>query len=298
MSFSKLNKVLVAAFVLQSANSIAYAQQVDQSKNVSILFEYAGLDAQNRWYTDVKIIDMNTGQSEKVNSFRAEMDPVFANQLETTRTTDSFVDQKTGKIYTPISIPSKLNDPSYGTDYWVFDTKNNSLERINIKHNESSTIHLNVPVGGIDSMIRYSADGALHIGENSLVTIEQDGVQKLYATDVNGDAIDIDISNGSDLLVNGVSVMGSINALEEKVNRINDRAATAAATAIAMSGLVFLPDMKFNLAANVGTYAGAHAVSVQVGYRASRNVAVTGGFAGGVNRGGKVGGRVGVVFGW
>lgn len=154
-------------------------------------------------------------------------------------------------------------------------------------------------------MIRYSADGALHIGENSLVTIEQDGVQKLYATDVNGDSIDIDVSNGSDLLVNGVSVMGSIsdlstrtNVLEQQMSKLSDRVASGTATAIAMSGLVFLPDMKFNLAANVGTYDGAHAVSVQVGYRLNRNMAVTGGIAGGVNRGGKVGGRAGFVIGW
>ena len=52
--------------------------------------------------------------------------------------------------------------------------------------------------------------GEIHIGENSLVTIEQDGKQQLYATDANGDQIDINIKKGSDLLVDGKSVSQAI----------------------------------------------------------------------------------------
>ena len=61
-------------------------------------------------------------------------------------------------------------------------------------------------------LIAEKEDGAIHIGENSLITVEQDGVQKLYAEDENGDAIDIDITNGSDLLINGVSVEERLNS--------------------------------------------------------------------------------------
>lgn len=69
-------------------------------------------------------------------------------------------------------------------------------------------------VGG-KSIVRreVNAEGEeeLHIGENSLVTVESDGVQKLYATDANGKKIPINITEGSDLQINGVSVQGQIN---------------------------------------------------------------------------------------
>ncbi len=60
------------------------------------------------------------------------------------------------------------------------------------------------------TIIKTTSDGATHIGENSLVTIEENGRQSLYATNASGGKIDIDVNNGSDLLVKGVSVMGSI----------------------------------------------------------------------------------------
>ena len=56
-----------------------------------------------------------------------------------------------------------------------------------------------------------AADGSVHIGENSLVTIEQNGKQSLYATDASGSAIPININNGSSLQINGVDVMDKID---------------------------------------------------------------------------------------
>jgi hypothetical protein len=82
-----------------------------------------------------------------------------------------------------------------------------------------------VSTGDGSSLIRVAADGALHIGENSLVTIEDGGVQKLYATDANGKAIPINITNGSDLQINGTSVNSQLNTLNATVdthtNQIN-----------------------------------------------------------------------------
>ena len=69
-------------------------------------------------------------------------------------------------------------------------------------------------VGG-KSIVRREVNAAgeeeLHIGENSLVTVESDGVQKLYATDASGKKIPINITDGSDLQINGVSVQGQID---------------------------------------------------------------------------------------
>jgi len=71
------------------------------------------------------------------------------------------------------------------------------------------------------SLIKYSGD-ELHIGENSLITKEEDGVQKLYAKDANGDAINIDITNGSKLLIDGVEVTptGTIPQVTTNKNNI------------------------------------------------------------------------------
>jgi hypothetical protein len=53
---------------------------------------------------------------------------------------------------------------------------------------------------------RDPVTGAVHIGENSLITNEVGGVQELYAQDAGANPININVTNGSDLLVNGVSV--------------------------------------------------------------------------------------------
>ena len=91
---------------------------------------------------------------------------------------------------------------------------------------------------------------------------------------------------------------GRVGTLETRVDRLEDKVASATATAIALGGAGFLPDMKFNLAMNFGFYEGAQAVSASLGYRVSNSVAITAGVAGGLNKNGKVGGRVGVIFGF
>jgi hypothetical protein len=61
-------------------------------------------------------------------------------------------------------------------------------------------------VGIAGTITRNTVTGEIHIGENSLVTNEVAGVQELYARDAGANAIDINITNGSDLLIDGVSV--------------------------------------------------------------------------------------------
>ena len=78
-------------------------------------------------------------------------------------------------------------------------TISNSNEDTEIKDSEGKTI------------IKTTAQGETHIGENSLVTVETDGVQLLYATNANEEQININIKKGTDLLIDGVSVAGSLN---------------------------------------------------------------------------------------
>jgi len=63
-----------------------------------------------------------------------------------------------------------------------------------------------------NTLIENKADGSTHIGENSLVTIESSGRQQLYATDATGNRIDINIPSGTNLLIDGKDVMGSIDS--------------------------------------------------------------------------------------
>ena len=67
-----------------------------------------------------------------------------------------------------------------------------------------------------DTMIstETDADGdeEIHIGENSLITVEKDGVQQLWAENADGDAIDINIKEGTNLLIDGLNVAQEINS--------------------------------------------------------------------------------------
>lgn len=56
--------------------------------------------------------------------------------------------------------------------------------------------------------------------------------------------------------------------------------------------------MKFSLSGNVGFYEGAQAIAMNAAYQVSPNVYLTGAVGGGLNKGGKLGGRVGFVVGW
>ena len=64
---------------------------------------------------------------------------------------------------------------------------------------------------GLAGVITKKANGDIHIGENSLITNETGGVQLLFAQDALGAAIDINITNGSDLLINGISVATDVD---------------------------------------------------------------------------------------
>ncbi len=101
-----------------------------------------------------------------------------------------------------------------------------------------------ISVDGKD-LIKETSTGEVHIGENSLVTRERNSKQELYATDANGNAIPIDVTNGSKLLINGRDVEQSIN--------------NVGALSAALTGLPTVPN-DTTLACGVGT--GTHGGSV------------------------------------
>jgi hypothetical protein len=111
------------------------------------------------------------------------------------------------------------------------------------------------------NIIKKDSDGAIHLGENSFVTREYGGHQEIYATNAAGSAIDLNVTNGSDLLVNGTSVMGSIRGLADGVR--GTTAMSAALSSVpAMSG-----DREFECGVGVGSYSSKQALAMSCGAR-------------------------------
>ena len=117
-----------------------------------------------------------------------------------------------------------------------------------------------VKVGG-ENMIRKESDGSVHIGKNSLVLKESGGRQQMWATDANGDSIDIDIVNGSRLLINGRDVEKSI----DNVGALS--AALGSVPAISA-------DSQFTCGFGAGTHSSAYALSGGCASRVSDRVSV------------------------
>ena len=89
-----------------------------------------------------------------------------------------------------------------------------------------------------------------------------------------------------------------LDQIDTQIAVLDDRISSSTAVASALSGNAFLPDMKFNLTANVATYDGAHAGAIQMGVLMSPHVALNAGVASGFNRRGKTAARAGVTIGF
>ena len=84
----------------------------------------------------------------------------------------------------------------------------------------------------------------------------------------------------------------------ELARGLKKRSEAGTAVAVAMSGGVFLPNKRFNVTANIGTYKGESAISGQLGILVSDNVALNAGVATSFNSYGGTAARGGVTFGF
>nr|WP_075439095.1 YadA-like family protein [Prochlorococcus marinus] len=99
-----------------------------------------------------------------------------------------------------------------------------------------------------EPLITKKANGELHIGKNSWITKEENGRQKVYAKDANGNSIPIDYTNGTKLLINGRDVEQSIN--------------NVGALSAALTGLPTVPtDTTLACGLGTGTHGGDFAFS-------------------------------------
>ncbi len=104
-----------------------------------------------------------------------------------------------------------------------------------------------IKIGG-KKIIQKSDDGTVSLGENSWYTKEENGRQKVYAKDANGNSIPIDYTNGTKLLINGRDVEQSIN--------------NVGALSAALTGLPTVPtDTTLACGLGTGTHGGDFAFS-------------------------------------
>ena len=97
-------------------------------------------------------------------------------------------------------------------------------------------------------LITEKANGEIHIGENSWITKEENGRQKVWAKDATGNSIPIDYTNGTKLLINGRDVEQSIN--------------NVGALSAALTGLPTVPtDTTLACGLGTGTHGGDFAFS-------------------------------------
>ena len=119
-----------------------------------------------------------------------------------------------------------------------------------------------------NNVIKKKGDGSVHIGTNSFITRVFGGKQEIYAINSAGRAIDLNVKNGSDLLVNGTSVMGSIRGLATSV-----KAVTALSSAFS-SVPTNHENSQYNCGFGLGAYGGKTAIAFGCAMRLSDNVSV------------------------
>lgn len=153
-------------------------------------------------------IDVPTCRTYSINKLSSDGTVTSLQEFEFSGITqgDSFVNEYEGKFY--VAGPSS---------YAVYDIKTNTITFE--ERPEGSVVQRPNGWNGED-VISQEANGEIHIGENSLVTVEQDGKQQLYATDANGDQIDINIKKGTDLLVDGKSVTQALKDIDTNKTNI------------------------------------------------------------------------------
>ncbi len=140
------------------------------------------------------------------------------------------------------------------------------------------------------SLITKKESGEIHIGKNSLITVEEDGVQKLYAKDEDGNAININVTNGSKLLIDGVEVTpsGTIPQVTTNKNNISTNKANiknlgegvAGSTALT-AALSALPqtskESKLSCGVGTGAYSSRYAVGFGCASKVNKRVDINAG---------------------
>lgn len=188
------------------------------------------------------------------------------------------------------SVASGENSVAIG----FFATDAGFSNSVAIGSGTANTADNQVALGGQTAATARTVTGVA-AGTLSASSFEAVNGSQLYATnqDVAANSAAIGTLNSQ---VSGLQ--NDVTQLGDDMHRLDASARGGTAVAVALSGGTFLPDMKFNLTGNVGTYRGAYAAALQIGALVSAHVAVNAGVATGFNKNGKTAARVGFTLGW
>ena len=150
--------------------------------------------------------------------------------------TNTYVDPETGKFFFE-NADGETHSYNLDTDTW----NNEGTSWKATYTNSSGSVYQRLSV-------KRKNNGEIHIGDNSWITKEENGRQKVYAKDAAGNPIPIDYTNGTKLLINGRDVEQSIN--------------NVGALSAALTGLPTVPtDTTLSCGVGTGTHGGDFAFS-------------------------------------
>ncbi len=208
-------------------------------------FDYYGIKSlhQSLGYTIYTIDSLNSVETEKT-TFCAQNWQGESGNLCNGSLSDIKVDPDDGKL-----IWSEKNRKKDGTTLpskqFSLDPETNIITELGeapINWKDSYSYEIEKPI------ISQKTNGEIHIGENSWITKEENGRQKVWAEDVAGNSIPIDYTNGTKLLINGRDVEQSIN--------------NVGALSAALTGLPTVPtDTTLACGLGTGTHGGDFAFS-------------------------------------
>jgi len=150
--------------------------------------------------------------------------------------TNTYVDPETGKFFFE-NADGETHSYNLDTDTWTSEGTSWKATYTN----SSGSVYQRLSV-------KRKNNGEIHIGDNSWITKEENGRQKVYAKDAAGNPIPIDYTNGTKLLINGRDVEQSIN--------------NVGALSAALTGLPTVPtDTTLSCGVGTGTHGGDFAFS-------------------------------------
>ena len=235
-----------------------------------------------------KKIDINENQvANNVQSIATNKDNIGNNTEKILTNTDQ-INTNTGNI--------TVNSESISTNQSALSSLGTIIDIENIN---SRVINANgIEIEG-ENLISRDGNGVISIGKNSIKSVERNGKQLVWATDTNGDSIPINITNGSDFQINGVSVQGQIdnnnenistntnailnnqkviNNVQDNVNELGYGVAGATALSTAISALPTVSqDSPISCGLGTGGYSSRFAMSVGCAVKASERVSINAG---------------------
>ena len=174
----------------------------------------------------------------------------YAGQCSAGLNADSaYVDPTSGDLYFKTDL-SDIYSYNLETDTWTTrgDEWKGTYTTVKARSSISASSDGTINVGsGNDILLKKKTNGEYHLGENSLVTKEENGKQNLWGQDANGNKIPVNIK-GSKLLIDGRDVEQSIN--------------NVGALSAALTGLPTVPtDTTLACGLGTGTHGGDFAFS-------------------------------------